>query len=98
MMRFDWAMKQLQRQKRVRRKVWADIIVVTDTMPPLNRRHVWHLFIRPEFIGENYWMVGIINGWGGQIGGAVDGAVIRDGMTYNPTEADMAADDWESMP
>jgi hypothetical protein len=95
-MNFEWAMKQLQRQQRVRRKIWADVTIITDTMPPLNRRRVWHLFMQSlDFIGEDFWKGGIINGWGGSIGCAEDGAIIRDGMTYSPTNDDRTANDWE---
>jgi hypothetical protein len=56
---------------------------------------VWHLFMQDGYLGQSFWEGGIINGWGGSIGGAADDDPIRDGMLYPATDADRQADDWE---
>jgi len=83
---FKWAMEKVHAGERVRRRDW-----------PREGRRKWHLFLMAEFETLEFWRSGIINGWGGQAGGAADDDPMRDGMLYTPTPDDEQAADWETL-
>lgn len=107
-MNFHWAMDRLRENKRVRRAAWArEVIVAGTTSPggdggpdyvvPETYTRTWHLFMQDGYLGQSFWEGGVINGWGGSIGGAADDDPVRDGMVYSATDADRAADDWDLL-
>jgi hypothetical protein len=104
-MNFQWAMDRLRENKRVRRASWARETIEAGTklpggdgsadyIVPETYTLVWHLFMAEGFLGKSFWEGGIINGWGGSIGGALDDDPVRNGMVYSATDADRQADDW----
>lgn len=107
-MNFQWAMDRLRENKRVRRASWPRETIAAGTkllggdggpdyVVPKTYTLVWHLFMMDGFLGEDFWESGIINGWGGSIGGAADDDPVRDGMVYLATDVDRQADDWERI-
>lgn len=105
-MNFQWAMNQLRENKRVRRAAWLQETINAGTVfadadgdytVPETYTKRWHLFMQDGYLGQSFWMSGIINGWGGSIGGAADDDPVRDGMVYSPTTEDAMADDWELL-
>lgn len=103
-MNFQWAMDQLQGNQRVRRASWASETINArfassdgDYVVPETYARRWHLFMQDGYLGKSFWKNGIINGWGGSIGGAADDDHVRDGMVYSATDADRQADDWELL-
>lgn len=110
-MNFQWAMDRLRENKRVRRSTWARETIEagtklpggdggSDYIVPKTYTLIWHLFMMREFLepkNTSFWESGIINGWGGSIGGAADDDSVRDGMLYSATDADRQADDWELL-
>jgi hypothetical protein len=89
MYRFEDAITWVQKGGRARRRVWADVTEYTLTTPPLNRQRRWHIWLSDSS--------GIVNGWGGSVGGAADDDPIRNGMLYSATDADRVAADWELL-
>jgi hypothetical protein len=106
-MNYQWAMDCLREDKRVRRASWARETVKAGTklpggdgadyIVPKDYTLVWHLFMMDGFLGHDFWESGIINGWGGSVGGADDDDPVRDGMIYSATDDDRQADDWELL-
>jgi hypothetical protein len=105
-MDFTWALLQLSIGKRVRRHCWpiqkieAGAKRSADGVPYDVEKTIvrqWHLWVMDGYKGRDFWRSGIINGWGGSVGGAADDDSVRDGMLYSATNEDMTADDWELM-
>jgi hypothetical protein len=107
-MDFQWAIQRLKENKRVRRVIWPIETVKAGTVLDVgdgetetikaDRTRTWHLFMTEEYLEPKnaaFWQNGIVNGWGGSIGGADDDDPVRDGMSYSPTAEDQAATDWE---
>ena len=90
MARFEDAMAFVMRGGRARRAIWASVRDYTRSTSQLQLERRWHIWQD----GDNG---GLINGWGGSIGGALDGDPIRDGMLYSPTDEDRLATDWQLM-
>jgi hypothetical protein len=88
MARFEDAIMFVQNGGRARRKCWANVVEFTRTTPPLNFERRWHIWMQSD-VG------GIVQGWGGSIGGAADDDPIRDGTGYSPSDEDRTAFDWE---
>ena len=89
MARFEEAILYLANGGRARRKCWANVMEYTRATPPMNFERRWHIWMTDS---------GIVNGWGGSIGGAADGEPIRNGMVYLPSDEDRIAYDWELLP
>lgn len=105
-MDFHWALEQLRENRRVRRASWPRETIRAGTrwpggdggpefVVPKAYTRTWHLFMQDGYLGQDFWKSGIINGWGGSIGGAADDDPVRDGMCYSATRSDREADDWE---
>ena len=106
-MNFNWAMDRLRENKCVRREVWPVKTIEAgsrlpggdggpDFVVPKTFTLIWHLFMMKEFLEPEcaeYWTGGLINGWGGSVGGGSE--TDKNGMLYSPTDDDRAATDWK---
>ena len=90
MARFEEALGYVLNGGRARRQCWAEVTDYTRTTPPLKTFRRWHIWQQPD-VG------GLINGWGGSIGGAADDDPVRNGMGYSPSDDDRMATDWELL-
>jgi hypothetical protein len=88
--KFEDAIMFVMNGGRARRSIWAAVQDYTRSTPPMQMVRRWHIWQQPD-VG------GIINGWGGSIGGADDGDPVRNGMGYSPTNEDRIANDWELL-
>lgn len=88
--RFEDAIQWVMNGGRARRACWARVTEYTQTTPPLNRERLWHIWL---FDTGN-----IVQGWGGQVGANLGpDEPIRDGVSYQPSNDDRIADDWELL-
>lgn len=87
MAKFEDAIQWVLSGSRVRRGCWARVPEYTRATPPIAYERSWRIWQGGS---------GIMQGWGGQTGMALDADdPIRDGTYYQASDDDRVANDWE---